>query len=244
VKKYLNPFKSFIVVDIVLKLWQRIPAPVIHNLEKAKVLKLLFWHLNVDQLPGNYIEFGVAHGHSMRAAVEGNRRSFSKTIGVKSSQRNLYGFDTFEGFKSNSVIDSHATWNGDLFTKSIAAVERRFRHHKNVFFYKVNAVELVSNGIPRPLTDFNISGLAALIMFDMDLYEPTLNALIWVRQLMQPGTFLIFDEFYSFAGSSSKGESKALTDFLNIHKELKLREVMTYGAGGKVFVVDEFTSHT
>ena len=57
-----------IPVDLVLFFWQRIPGLVIHNLAKARTLKTIFWHLNVDGLHGDYLEFGVAQGNSMRAA--------------------------------------------------------------------------------------------------------------------------------------------------------------------------------
>jgi hypothetical protein len=72
----------------------------------------------------------------------------------------------------------------------------------------------------------------------MDLYAPTLAALKWSYQAMQPGTFLIFDEYFSFSGDSNKGEAKALTDFLRKQSEIQLREFCEYGAGGKVFVID------
>jgi hypothetical protein len=70
------------IVDGVLAIWQRVPAPVIHNLDKARIIKRVLWHLNVDGLPGDYIEFGVAHGHSLRAAEIAIKTSSSKKMGV------------------------------------------------------------------------------------------------------------------------------------------------------------------
>ena len=233
-----NPFKSSVLVDLILWVWQSVPAPVLHNLSKARTLKILFWHLNVDQIPGVYVEFGVAHGHSMRAAVLASRRSGSKTIGVRAIDRKMFGFDTFEGFKSTSQLDKHSTWEGDLFTKSLVEIRRRFKNDRNVYFHKVDASTLADDNSIVPAENFNILESAALIMFDMDLYAPTKSALLWSRQLMKPGTFLVFDEFYAFAGSSSKGESRALSEFLALNPRIALREVMTYGAGGQVFVVD------
>ena len=71
---------SSLIVDLVLSFWQRIPGPVIHNLEKAWALKKLFWHLNVDGISGAYLEFGVAHGHSMRSAQIGRRLHTLKSL--------------------------------------------------------------------------------------------------------------------------------------------------------------------
>jgi hypothetical protein len=233
----LNPFKSDFLVDLVLKIWQGIPAPVIHNLQKAQTLKMLFWHCAVDQLQGNYLEFGVAHGHSMRAAVEANKNAFSKTIGVKSVERSLFGFDTFSEFQSNSEIDKHATWEGDLFNRPKEHIEKRFKGHKNVAFIKCDASSLASSDSFISQSEFGILGKSAIILFDMDLYAPTLGALRWCKQTMQMGTFLVFDEYFSFAGDVTKGEARALAEFLEENPSIELRDVMSYGAGGKVFVI-------
>jgi hypothetical protein len=71
----------------------------------------------------------------------------------------------------------------------------------------------------------------------MDLYAPTLGALRWCKQTMQMGTFLVFDEYFSFAGDVTKGEARALAEFLEENPSIELRDVMSYGAGGKVFVI-------
>ena len=87
-----------LIVDFVLGIWQRVPGPVIHNLDKARMLKKIMWHLNVDGVNGDYFEFGVAHGHSMRAAQQAVKHSHSNKLGVKQIQRQLFGFDTFDKF--------------------------------------------------------------------------------------------------------------------------------------------------
>lgn len=235
----LNPFKSPLMVDAVLRGWQSVPAPVIHNLQKARVLKLLFWHCAVDQLPGNYIEFGVAHGHSMRAAYLAQKSAFSKTIGVKKVPRRLIGFDTFSKFVSNSDLDKHSTWDGDLFNLPLEVIERRFRKHSNVSFVKCDASTLANEKTFIAQEEFGIEGKSAIILFDMDLYAPTLAALRWSKQSLQQGTFLIFDEYFSFAGNSDKGESLAFKEFLLENSHIEAREVDTYGAGGKIFVVSK-----
>ena len=87
-------------------------------------------------------------------------------------------------------------------------------------------------------SSFGINRKAAVILFDMDLYTPTRSALFWVKGLIQQGTFLIFDELHAFAGNSNKGEARALNEFTEMNPLLSLREFCSYGAGGKVFIVD------
>lgn len=234
-----SPFTSTRLVDLVLRFWQRIPAPVMHNLEKAHAIEKIFWHLNVDQFEGCYIEFGVAHGHSMRSAELAERNTHSKVIGVKRVPRNLFGFDTFEGFQSDARIDSHPTWEGTLFNVPLSQIQSRFSSSKNIKFIQMDAARLIGDdGKIVNSLDLGISENAAVILFDMDLYEPTYSALCWSRQLIQTGTFLLFDEFFAFGGDSNKGEARALREFLEKNPDVRVRDYDSYGAGGKIFVVE------
>ena len=232
-------FTSTLLVDFVLRFWQHIPAPVMHNLEKAHAIKKIFWHLNVDQFEGCYIEFGVAHGYSMRSAEIAESNTHSKVIGVKRIPRNLFGFDTFESFQSNAQIDSHPTWEGTLFNVPLSQIQNRFSSSKNIKFIKMDVTRLIGDsGKIVDSNDLGISEKAAIILFDMDLYEPTFSALCWSRQLMQTGTFILFDEFFAFGGDSNKGEARALREFLNLNAEVRVRDYASYGAGGKIFIVE------
>lgn len=226
-----------LIVDLVLSFWQRIPGSVIHNLEKARALKKLFWHLNVDGISGAYLEFGVAHGHSMRSAQIAEATSFSQKLGIHRIKRNLYGFDTFEKFIGDAVLDVHPTWNGDLFNVPVEKVRGRFRNAINVKFAKLDVNTLVSNKA-LDYKHFGINEKASIILFDMDLYGPTKSALEWSAGLLQQGTFLIFDEYFAFGGNQQKGEARALNEFLDKHSEFSVREFDNYGAGGKIFIVD------
>jgi len=233
--------KISFLVDIVLGLWQRIPAPVIHNLSKAQMLKLIFWHLNVDQKPGFYMEFGVAHGHSMKAAILANRFAKSKQLGVVRLERTFFGVDTFEGFKSDNPLDVHPVWNADKFTRPIDEIEQRFRKEDvSVLFLKIDATTL-NNLSDVTVLDFksSIKGPAAILLFDMDLFEPTISALRWVSEFIDEGTFIMFDEFFAFQASLEKGEARAFREFSQSNPHLIFREFATYGSGGKVFVLSK-----
>jgi O-methyltransferase len=234
---HLNYFFSSKAVDLVLAIWQGIPAPVIHNLEKAQVLKKIFWHLNVDGVPGDYFEFGVAHGHSLRAAKLAIESAHSKSLGIHKIERTVHGFDTFESFQSDSPLDEHVTWNGSAFNVSLEKVSKRFKKASDLKLHKINALDLLIEGKPRSISEFQISSEAAVILFDMDLYSPTKAALNWSKQIIKSGTFLIFDEYYSFGGDPRKGEARALSEFLLENPHMSVRDYSSYGAGGRIFIV-------
>lgn len=226
------------IVDLVLGFRQRTPGPVIHNLEKARALKKLFWHLNVDGLDGEYLEFGVAHGHSMRAAQIAEKTSFSKSLNIKYTSRNLFGFDTFEKFIGDATLDSHPTWEGSSFNVPYSAVSRRFKRAQNVHLHQLDVNLLADTPDMYDYEHFGINKKAVIILFDMDLYGPTKSALVWCAGLIQQGTFIVFDEYFAFGADTNKGEARALKEFLEMHPEMHLRDFASYGAGGKIFVVD------
>jgi len=221
-------------VDVFLFFWQKIPPVVFHNVAKASILKMVFWHLAVDGHRGAYLEFGVAQGNSLRAAVLANKNAFAKIIGVKAVDRSFYGFDTFDVFISNDSRDFHPTWKGSKFNNSHEYVERRFSKYPFVKLIKANVLEIREIGEAEEILDeFG----AAVILFDMDLFAPTIAALNWSRPVMRQGTFLIFDEPFAFSGDLDKGEAAAISEFKQQNQDLTLTEFCRYGAGGVVYIV-------
>ena len=225
--------------DIFLAFIQRVPYPVTHNLEKARVLRKVFWHLNVEGMQGDYFEFGVAFGNSLEAARLAAKSGRAPRLGISSPDRRFFGFDTFESFSSNDKDDQHSTWQGRKFSFPYETVKKRFRRRSNVTVLKGDASDLGSATVfdRSARTQIGPSPKVAVAMFDMDLKGPTTGALKFVFPMLQDGSILIFDEFFGFGGRPELGESGALQDFLADHPELRLREYAHYGDGGRVFQV-------
>ena len=229
------------LVDLVLRLWLKVPAPVHHNLGKAAMIKKCFWHLNVDSIEGDYLEFGVAMGHSMRSADLAERSCHLPSLGIEYQPRKLIGFDTFSSFNSNEEIDSHPTWTGTNFNVELAKIRRRFKKDIDVriFLNKCDASNLIDD-LGSPTITHESTGMVgdiALLLLDMDLYGPTLAALKWCRPRLQVGTIIMLDEYFAFAGRKDRGECLALTHFLEEFPEVELRHFNFYGSGGSVFIV-------
>lgn len=225
------------LVDIVLYILSKIPSIALHNLEKARTLKLIFWQLAVDGRTGDYIEFGVAQGNSLRAAILGNNSSAARVIGVNRIDRRFIGFDTFNSFSTDSILDNHEVWKGTKFNQSLKIVQRRFRHNPSVELVAVDVLKINNDEKYAP-EKLRISNHAAVILFDMDLYAPTAAALLWCEQIINQGTFLVFDESFSFNGSTQKGEALAIREFCLRNPSISLRPWTTYGSGGIVYIVD------
>lgn len=71
----MRNFFLMLASNLVTLFWQSIPIPVIHNLQKATMLKKVFWQQNVDAVQGDYLEFGVAHGNSMKSALLASQKT-------------------------------------------------------------------------------------------------------------------------------------------------------------------------
>jgi hypothetical protein len=205
------------------------------------MIKRCMWHLNVDQIEGSYVEFGVAFGHSMRAAEIAERSSHSNSLGIPRIHRKLIGFDTFSQFLSDSPIDNHPSWSGTAFSVPLKKVEHRFRkdHGKRIFLNQLDASKLVdSQGkVLLEHENFGLDGPIALLLLDMDLYKPTIAALRWSRSRIQSGTIIFADEFFGFRGRTDRGEALAIQEFVKENPEISLRQFGYYGAGGAVFIV-------
>jgi hypothetical protein len=216
-----------------------IPTTASHNIAKLNTLRIVFHNLALDKIEGPYVEFGVAYGNSLKSAIRANKKTSFKVLGISSLERRFLGFDTFEGFASHDLSDQHETWKGNLFSSTLAQVRKRFRRNKNVSLYKVDVCrinETQNRGI------FDIQELVteksvAVVLLDMDLKAPTLEALHWIEPKLGQGSVVIFDEFFGFAGSDLLGEAGAFGEFSRTFPEISFREVMRYGTGGVVFQI-------
>jgi hypothetical protein len=229
------------LVDFFLNASLLVPAPVIHNIEKSRMIQKLIWWANVDSTEGDYFEFGVAQGNSIRAASIAIKRSSYRKIGVRSMPRRIFGFDTFGGFLSSDERDNHSIWSGSLYNDSYEKVCRRFAKNSEITLTKVDVCEL-SDSKGEQLADYKLFGIdsnkgAAVILFDLDLYLPTLRALNFMKPLMKQGTFILFDEQYYFAGDKTKGEQRARDEFLEQNPHIRFTYVSSYGSGGMVYLV-------
>jgi hypothetical protein len=227
------------IPDLVLRLVSLVPAPVIHNVGKSLALKMAFWHLAVDQIEGAYVEFGVASGNSMRSAELAEKKSGSKSLGVRRIPRELVGFDTFASFSTSSASDLHETWQGDNFSVPISRVKKRFRSAgKRISFHAVDCSKLSgSSNEYGPLGSYVKSEKIAIVLLDMDLGDPTEKALDWIRPKLQTGTVIIFDEFFAYRGDSTLGESGAWSRFLARNPDISGRVIKTYGDGGAMLQI-------
>jgi len=147
------------------------------------------WVLEKENLSNsaiNYVEFGVAQGHSFRWFLQQNLLSASR----------FYGFDTFTGLPEDWGPMKKGTFNNGNKVPDISDTRGKF--YQGLF----------QQTIPSFLQEVN-NDKRNIFMMDADLYSATLYALTSIAPLLKKGDIIFFDEF-----AVPTHEFKAFNDFV------------------------------
>jgi O-methyltransferase len=154
----------------------------------------MFRHLQAtcfESQPIDYLEFGVYRGESIRLWAELNTNPRSR----------FYGFDSFEGLPEDWRVGQekgHFDMTGEIPVVN----DTRVTFVKGWFDVTV----------PAFVRSYSPQG-TLVIHLDADLYGSTMVPLIQLAPFINPGTMLIFDEFYD-----RDHEFKAFVDFQRIER--------------------------
>jgi len=127
-----------------------------------------------EQLNGpiNYLEFGVADGHSFKWWMQQNANPASR----------FYGFDTFTGLPEDFGPYKKGTFNSNNQVPVISDSRGEFFHG------------LFQQTLPGFLKHFKNDG-RTILMLDADLYSSTLFTLASLAPYLKEGDVIFFDEF-------------------------------------------------
>jgi hypothetical protein len=168
----------------------------------------------VLDLPGVILEFGVLHGRHLATltALRGMYEPYDTT-------RRIVGFDTFTGFPDIADVDrvSPSAVVGRFATPPEypehlrAVLDAHESGEASGHVQRTFVVEGdVRETLPKYLTD-HPETVIALAYFDLDLYEPTRDALEAIRPFLTRGSVLAFDEI---GYARWPGETVALREIL------------------------------
>lgn len=207
---------------------------IVHNVEKYHVLKKVHYLSAIEDIEGDYLEFGVFTGSSFSHSLRCCRKS--ARLNPAAMKTRFFGFDSFSGFGTLSDEDKHPFYTDTNFATSLPRVEARAKRA---------AGQLAFSLVPGFFSDTLKDGAAALsiekariIFIDSDTYSSSAEALTFCRPTVQRGTFIILDDYFSYKGSEDSGVARAFKEFL-AESSVKVRHVFTYGMGGAVFIVSE-----
>ncbi len=170
-----------------------------------------FCHIN-RPVRGYYFEFGCHSGRTMKMAWNHTRHLFDWSY---------VAFDSFEGLPEIEEIDRLEVFQkGKLATREKEFIsiltkagmpQERLRTVKGFYDHSLTP-ELAASLAPQK---------AALIYIDCDLYASTVPVLEFVKDFLQIGTIIIFDDWFCYYGRPDRGEQLAFREFRERHPNLE-----------------------
>ncbi len=207
-------------------------SPIIeHNLGKYTALKKAFYLTALENLDGDYLEFGVFTGSAMVFSTKTN----NKMKWINKNLTRFFGFDSFEGFGDVDLTDKHPFYRDDIFGVNFNKVKKNILSQTKgceVQLIKGFFSETLDKKLPQ---DYGIKK-ARIIFIDCDLKSPALSALNFCSQIIQEGTILIMDDYFSYKGNSELGISGAFAEFCKHNPKVSWRHLYHYGYLGEAYI--------
>ncbi len=156
-------------------------------------LRLIAQELKDNKVPGEMAELGVFRG------------DFSAVMNELFPEKELYLFDTFEGFDEKDIIieeelGTPGMGHRDFSNTSIELVKSKMDYPEKVHFYKGYFPETFPEDMPK----------LALVSLDPDLYEPVYQGLKRFYPLLVSGGVIIVHDYNSM---QFPGVKKAVKKF-------------------------------
>jgi hypothetical protein len=211
-----------------------------------------------EEVPGDYLEFGVFRGasflcayHAMTAAVRdwGSRRraalaysdprraeeAFSRVV---PRQIRYFAFDSFAGLPDPVGLDTRSA----RFSKGrYDCSQEEFGRLLARSGVDLRSVVIVPGFYEQTLTaqlkQAHHLTAASIVMIDCDLYASAGAALEFVSDLVVEGTVLIFDDWLNFKANPELGEQRACREWLQKHPEFRLTPFARWGVTQQSFIV-------
>jgi len=171
-------------------------------------------------IPGAIVEFGVFDGDWMERLI-----TSCETIGL---QREVWGFDSFEGLPPPSPTEDLDCWAEGDFAASLESVAERlgtaYRPH----------VKLVKGWFSDTLPTAAVQGITqiAYARIDCDLYGPSVECLDYLTTRLSDQAILVLDDWtYNLA----KGETMSFMQWAERNQQFRF-EFLCFNSVGHFYV--------
>ena len=192
------------------------------GLNSVNVARLLYLRSLLEltrDVPGDIVECGVGHGRSLL--------TMTLLVKVQGDKRNLWGFDSFEGFPHPTPEDvsPRDPQLGD-YAISIQSVTRTLNEHVADEQFVRSRVTLVKGFFEQSLPRYPQPAIS-LLNLDVDLYQSykTCLDLLWPK--LSVGGIVTFDEFIR-ESHAFPGAELAIREFF-AGKSVEFKRDASYG---------------
>lgn len=194
------------------------------TLQRQSISRILYYDNLYRQMlgvPGVILEFGVQWGATL-AQLIGLRGIYEPY----NHRRHIYGFDTFAGFKNSSKAkDGDLVADGDycVYDGYEEELSKVLTIHESAcpisHIKKFSLVKGDASITSKEWVKNNPHAVVAMAIFDMDIYQPTKDALEAIIPRLTKGSILVFDELNC---SQFPGETEAVMEVLTLNN-IRLR---------------------
>jgi len=213
-----------------------------------------------ENIEGDYLEFGVFKGHSFIEAYHAcedarkkwsnkkfnekafqNKQTLKKNFQEISIKKNIryFAFDSFEGLPEIDANDTkHSRFHKGRFASSKDFFLTNCKNN-GLICKKIICIEgFYEKSLTDTVRDQNQLSAASIVMIDCDLYSSTKSVLNFITPILQNGTILIFDDWFTYRGSPKEGQQKATKEWLSLNQNIYLTEHARFGVSQKSFIVN------
>lgn len=199
-----------------------------NRMTELGMLSQAFEFAKINEVPGDYFEFGLWRGKTFGYAHRMKRRYSRRDM-------KLWGFDSFQGLPATEKHPDNIWYEGQF-----ACARPEFEAILASRGIRTSEYELIEGFYSDSLNDAThrrLSGRkAAVIYIDCDLYESTIQVLNFIQPYIVNGSIICFDDFYNYKGDPEQGEQRALADFMRQETHLGFIPYLDYAPLGKSFI--------
>ena len=183
-----------------------------------------------EMIEGDYLEFGVYQGSAFISAYHALREQFEDRVNLKIGGKDkqasrarrqdlwhsmrFFAFDSFAGLPPLAEED---TSTADFEQGQFAFPASEFRNKLKMDRVPLDRVRIIEGWFKETCTEQTREAhdltRAAIVWIDADLYSSATTALEFITPLIQDGTVIIFDDWYSYRGNPKQGEQRAFQEW-------------------------------
>lgn len=180
----------------------------------------------------DYCEFGLFKGHSFWTAQQ-EARKHGLTC-------RFFGFDSFAGLPDVSGPDrtAHREFRKGQYRCSQREVVENLKAAGGIDWRRTFLVPgYFAQSLTAHVIERHQIRKVGVAMIDCDLYSSTVEVLRFLRELIGDGTVLIMDDWNCFGADDDRGQRRAMREFMETQRHLRLEPLVSYGPNSQSFVV-------
>jgi hypothetical protein len=178
---------------------------------------------------GDYYEFGLYRGYTFWYAQEAAKR-------LGNHRMRFIGFDSFEGLPEVRGIDRYkGDFDRGQFSASLESVRSSLTRQGVDWDRTILVPGYFEDSLTPSLKVDSSLRPAVVVLIDCDLYESTTHVLRFLDTLLIDGSIVLFDDWNAFDRDNSRGERRALREFLDEHPHWDASPLYSYGRYGQAF---------